>query len=311
MTAHSASEARPDTRATLLLFATCVIIWSTNWFPITMQVRETPVLASLFWRFLLAALTLRACTSVLSRDGLPSARVPYRLLVAIGVTYFFGGIGLTYVASKDLTSAYVACLSTLVIFFAIAIKRFAYGTRILPSNVAGALLSTAGVLVYGGAGMASTSWWGIAVAGAAFALIAIGSVLSEHAQKRYGATSIQINTTAISWACALYFLLALATGTSLRVPVTAMYLLPLLYLGIVCSALVFVLYIALIGRIGAEYAGYISFIYPFGAGYLSVLVGESRLSYRAVGGGVLMVAGCLIAARYTRIASLRAGANKG
>lgn len=54
--------------------------------------------------------------------------------------------------------------------------------------------------------------------------------------------------------------MALVTGARLEVPLTVDYLLPLVYLGVVCSALVFVLFIKLIGRIGAEYASYVTFV---------------------------------------------------
>ncbi len=111
-----------------------------------------------------------------------------------------------------------------------------------------------------------------------FLAVAIGSVLSEHIQKTCQLGTLHINKVAAGWACALYAVSLLLGGHGLQLPGTLADLGILLYLGVVCSALVFVLFIDLIKRMGAENAGYVGVLYPIGASYLSVWLGETPLS---------------------------------
>lgn len=226
-------------------------------------------------------------------------------MVVVGITYYFGGIGLTYVATRDLSSAAIACLSTSVIFISMAIKRVVFGTHVSRSALGGALVCALGLALFLGADakMAEVPAPGLLAAGVAFTLVAIGSVASERVQKRHAVTSLRLNRTAAGWACVLYLLTALANGSSLKVPAEAGFLLPLLYLGVVCSALVFVLYLALIARVGAEYASYVTFIYPLGAAYVSSGLGESSLSGAMVAGSALVAGGCLVALKFERFAA--------
>lgn len=293
---------RTSAPANAMLFVACVAIWSTNWIAITTQVRATPAITSLFWRFLLAFIVLLVAERLYRRPQQGSA-LPVLASAAVGLFYYFGGIGLTYIAAVSLPSSHLACLSVTVVFFSMAIKRICYGTKILASNVVGAAISAAGLVLFflDGRGTASISLAGVMIGLASFLCVAIGAVISEHLQKKYAATSLQINRGAIGCACTLYLVAALATGTSLDVPLTLSFLLPLLYLGIICSALVFVFFIALIGRVGAEYAGYVSFIYPLAATYISYAVGETELRASMVAGSLLVVAGCVIGLKYAKL----------
>ncbi|MCM2443442.1 DMT family transporter [Agrobacterium vitis] len=299
MSAPSTTDAKSMAASTLLLFLACVAIWSTNWIAITTQIVETPAVVSLFWRFLLAFVTLTIVDMVKRPSG---ERMPAPLLLCglVGTVYYFAGIGLTYLATRYLPSSYVACLSISVIFFAMALKRIFQGVRIRTSNLMGAVVASFGVALFflGGEGRASNVWLGLGLALLSFLAVAAGSVLSEHIQKTHKLSSVRINRIAIGFACALYLVVALAQGASLAVPLSLSYLLPLAYLGIVCSALVFVMYIALVGRIGAEYAGYIGFIYPLIATYISFAFGETDISAAMIGGSLLVVVGCVIGLRF-------------
>jgi drug/metabolite transporter (DMT)-like permease len=287
------------------LFVACVAIWSTNWIAITTQIHAASPITALFWRFLLATVTLLA---VLRWRRAPRrSGVPFAAAASVGVSYYFAGIGLTYLAARHLPSAYIACLSVTAVFFSMGIKAIVFRTPIAAGNVVGAAISATGLAVFfldrDAVGAASPV--GVALGLAAFLCVAIGAVTSEHLQRRYAATSLEINRGAIATACALYLAAALATGTSLRVPMTAEFLVPLAYLGVVCSALVFVLFIALIGRIGAEYAGYVSFVYPLAATFLSAATGEVPLRASMAAGSLLVVAGCVIGLKHARLAAAR------
>jgi len=292
-------------RTSTLIFVGCIAIWSTNWLAITTQVVETPPVTSAFWRFTVAFLTLCVVERVRRKRSVTSS-VPLAASAAVGLFYYFGGVGLTYFAVRHLSSAHIACLSVTVVFFSMAIKRLVWGTRIEPSNVIGAVTSTAGLALFffdrGTAGVVSAT--GIALGLASFLCIAIGAAISEALQKRSQATSLLINRNAIGCAAVLYLVVALATGTPLAVPLTLGYLGPLLYLAVICSALVFVLFIELVGRLGVEYASYVTFIYPLAATYLSLIVGETSLHATMIAGSVLVVLGSVVGLTYAKLATL-------
>jgi drug/metabolite transporter (DMT)-like permease len=293
-------------RPSTLLFIACVAIWSTNWIAITTQIHATPAVTALFWRFLLASLTLFL---VARWRGLPMRpRVPLVPSAAVGAAYYFAGIGVTYLAARHLASSYVACLSVTTVFFSMAIKRVCYRTPLAASNVVGAAISACGLALFflEGRAAGTASLVGLGLGLIAFLCVSVGAVISEYLQKKYKASSLEINRDAIATAAILYLAVALATRTPLDVPLTGGYLLPLVYLGVICSALVFVLYIALIGQIGAEYAGYVTFVYPLAATYVSAAAGETQLRVSMIAGSVLVAAGCVIGLKYAGFASARA-----
>lgn len=292
-------------RASVVLFVVCVAIWSTNWIAITTQIHATPAVTALFWRFLLATTTLMFVSRW--RRIPVRSKLPFVASASVGLTYYFAGIGITYLAAGRLPSSYIACLSVTTVFFSMILKRVIQKAPLVRSNLVGAGLSAIGLawFVLDGNTSGGASLVGVALGLLAFMFVTIGAVTSEYLQKRYGATSLEINRNAIATACVLYLLVALVSGTSLEVPLTTHYLLPLAYLGVVCSALVFVLFIALIGQIGAEYAGYVTFIYPLLATYLSIGVGETTLRTSMIGGSLLVAAGCVIGLKYARIAAGR------
>lgn len=305
MTAAPGTRASPSRRASALIFASCVAIWSTNWLAITTQVVATPPLASLFWRFAIAFATLAIVERMRRKPGTGRA-VPLVPCAAIGLLYYFSGVGLTYLAARHLSSAHLACLSVTVVFFSMAIKWLVYGARVVASNVIGALISTVGLALFF---LDHDTWGGLSATGVglgllSFLCIALGAAISEALQRRAQATSLEINRNAIGCAAVLYLVVALATNTSLAVPLTPGYLGPLLYLAVICSALVFVLFIELVGRLGAEYASYVTFVYPLVATYLSLGVGETHVRTTMIAGSMLVVAGSLVGLKYARLATL-------
>jgi len=213
----------------------------------------------------------------------------------VGAVYFYAGIGLAYLATAYLGSAQMACLSAFVIFYIIGIKRLFLHVPVALHNLLGALVSIAGLGLFmlGDPGR-PLSLAGVALGLTSFLAVAIGSVLSEHIQKICQLGTLHINKVAAGWACALYAVSLLLGGHGLQLPGTLADLGILLYLGVVCSALVFVLFIDLIKRMGAENAGYVGVLYPIGASYLSVWLGETPLSLHLMLGSALVMLGSLI-----------------
>jgi drug/metabolite transporter (DMT)-like permease len=294
-------------RTNMLIFVACVAIWSTSWIAITTQVATTPPVTSLFWRFAVAFAALVVVERIRRKPGARRS-VPLLASASVGVLYYFGGVALSYFALRYLSSAAIACLSVTVVFFSMAIKRVVHGTRIESSNVFGARVSTAGLALFFVDGDATSDLpvVGLVLGLASFLAIALGAAISEALQKRSGVTSLLINRNAIGCAALLYLGVALVTQTPLSVPLTLDYLGPLLYLAIICSAVVFVLFIELVGRLGAEYASYVTFLYPLIATYLSFAIGETQLRAPMIVGSLLVVAGSIIGLKYAKLTTLLA-----
>ena len=75
------------------------------------------------------------------------------------------------------------------------------------------------------------------------------------------------------------------------------YVAGVLYLGLIASAVAFTLYFGMIRRIGPARAGYVNVLTPVLAMGLSTLFEGYRWSAQAVIGGVLVIAGLVVAMR--------------
>jgi len=295
MNALPDNNKKPRSLVAVLIFLGCLLIWSTNWIAISLQVEHSDVGSSLMLRFLIAYGVLWLSQRLFAGPQQPVTRKAYLLMAGVGAVYFYAGIGLAYLATAYLGSAQMACLSAFVIFYIIGIKRLFLHVPVALHNLLGALVSIAGLGLFmlGDPGR-PLSLAGVALGLTSFLAVAIGSVLSEHIQKICQLGTLHINKVAAGWACALYAVSLLLGGHGLQLPGTLADLGILLYLGVVCSALVFVLFIDLIKRMGAENAGYVGVLYPIGASYLSVWLGETPLSLHLMLGSALVMLGSLI-----------------
>ncbi|WP_348541506.1 DMT family transporter [Vibrio zhanjiangensis] len=276
----------------ICLFISCVIIWSTSWLAITTQISNTAPAVSLFWRFFLASVTLCIVDFFHSSQKINSKRALFESAL-IGISYYFLGIWLTYEATYYIPSAFLACLSTTAIFFTLFIKKIFWQQPLLKVMILGALISTLGLTIFFFDQLSSQEGAakGVALALLSFFLIAVGSVVTERVNKKYQMSSIKINKIAIFTACIAFMITCVYQNQPLSVPLSAEFLLPLFYLGIVCSALAFVLFTSMVSRMGTEYAQYVVFIYPLVATYIAYAVGEISLSFNMVLGSVLVIIG--------------------
>ncbi|MDD1012697.1 DMT family transporter [Pseudomonas rubra] len=286
---------KPRSLIAPLMFVGCLMIWSTNWIAISLQVERSDIGSSLMLRFLIAYLVLWLCQRLFGTVQAKVTRSAYLQMACVGAVYFYAGIGLAYLATAYLGSAQMACLSALVIFYIIGLKRLLFKAPVAIHSLVGGLVSLLGLgLFMLGDDARPLSLPGTVLALTSFLGVALGSVLSEHIQRSHGLGTLHINKVAAGWACALYALSLLLTGKGLQLPSTLVDASILLYLGVICSALVFVLFIDLIKRVGAENAGYVGVLYPIGASYLSVWLGETPLGLHMMIGSALVMLGSLI-----------------
>jgi drug/metabolite transporter (DMT)-like permease len=250
---------------TLLLYAVAVVIWGTTWYAMLFQLGEVAPAASLTYRYLGAGAMLLLGAWVAGKR-VRLSWPEHRRCAAQGALMFSIGYWLTYNAAAHLTTGIIALMFSSA--SAVTMVMSAVVARALPRPRAllGALCGVAGVgLVF----------WpevaGVAVDGPetrAGLMVAL-SVLLFSAGGLVGARNQATGMprfATIGWAM-VYGGLVLAGLTLLRgerfgFEWTAPYMASLLYLTVLGSGAVFVLYFTVVERIGAERASYATVMFP-------------------------------------------------
>lgn len=250
---------------TLFLYVLTVLLWGTTWFAMLFQLGEVAPAASLTYRYLGAgAMLLLGAWMAGKRIRLSPAE--HRRCAVQGVLMFSINYWLTYLAAAHLTTGIIALMFSGA--SAVTMILSAARARVLPRPRA---MLGAGL---GMSGIALVFWPEIAGVHAdgpeigAGLLVAL-SVLMFATGGLIGARNQALGMprfATIGWAM-IYGGLAMATLTLARgerfgFEWTLPYVASLLYLTILGSGAVFVLYFTVVERIGAERASYATVLFP-------------------------------------------------
>jgi drug/metabolite transporter (DMT)-like permease len=126
------------------------------------------------------------------------------------------------------------------------------------------------------------------VGGTLFA--SMGNITSARNQ-REGLPVIQANAFGMGYGAMLMFIFALVARVPFTFEATAGYVVSLVYLAVFGSVIAFGAYLTLLGKIGADRAGYSSLLIPMVALGLSTLFEGYQWSAAALVGVLLVVAG--------------------
>jgi drug/metabolite transporter (DMT)-like permease len=259
----------------LFLYVSCVLIWGTTWLAITFQLGSVPVDVSVAYRFgLAAALLVAFCLW---------RRVPLRFsprqhgFMALQGLFLFGlNYVLTYHAERFISSGLTAVGFTAIVFFNILGTRILFGTAVTLPMLSGALLGALGIVLVFWRDLVATDpsrnvALGLGVILGAAAASSIGNLLSAWNQRR-GLPILQSNAIGMAYGALFVSALALLQGEQFRIETSASYLISLLYLSLFGTVLAFGAYLSLLGRIGADKAGYASVLFPLVALGLSTWI---------------------------------------
>jgi drug/metabolite transporter (DMT)-like permease len=283
-----------------LLYAAAVLIWGTTWYAIEFQLDVVGPEVSLAYRFLTA--------SALLFGWCGARKLPLRFDAA-GHAHFLGMgtflFGLNYLCAYSaqfyIASALNAIAFTAILWFNIANARLVLGTRIGRRTLLGALAGMVGTVVIFWPQVQAISLSDRALVGAAFSIVgalfaSFGNLASALAQKR-GLPVVQGNAWSMFYGGLLTAGIALVRGESFLFEPNTAYLVSLVYLTLFGTVFAFGAYLTLLGRIGAERAGYTVVMVPVVALVVSALFEDLRLS-PAMGVGVaLALAGNLLMLR--------------
>ena len=277
---------------TLALYVVLVAVWGFGPYAVTVQLGVVAPEMLVAYRFALGAVMLLAFSVALGRSLRFGPRE--HLFIALQGVPMFGLVDVFfYHAVSHLTGGLVALVVSLLIIHNIFLGALFLRLPIRPRVLLGAIV--------GLGGMALVFWREIvafdsgATTGIGFALVAslFGSIsaIAAARNQRAGLPVIQTSAIGMVYGAAFTLVLALALGRSFAWDPSFTFLAGFLYMTIPASVVAFVMYVALIGRIGPDRAAYVIVIVPiFALGVSTVLEGHTWTVLSAIG-AVLVLAG--------------------
>lgn len=254
---------RPATLHDVLNLMLLAAIWGSAFLAVEIAVQELPPLSLAASRILLGALILNAVV-LLRRESYPRDRRSWGMLTLIGlcnsaVPFFLIAWGQQYVNTG--TSAILMCSGS---FVALLLSHFlTHDDRLSRYRVLGLSVGFSGVLVLMGpvamAGASSSLWGQLALIGAATGYATSG-VLSRFVPR----VSPLVSSALVLATAGVYMIpLALWLEQPWGFQPSARGLSMILYLGVVPTALAYLLRFMLIRRVGAGFMGQVGYLIPF------------------------------------------------
>ncbi|HLQ25162.1 MAG TPA: EamA family transporter [Acidiferrobacterales bacterium] len=282
------------------LYIACVLIWGSTWLAITFQLGQVPPAVSVAYRFALASVMLLAYCVVRWLPMRYTLR-DHAWMALQGFLLFGANYVLVYLSEAHISSGLTAVIFSSMAFWNILGVRYFYATPLRPAALIGAALGVLGVAMVFAPELTIFSKDGSGMLGLGYGLAAtlcasLGNITAARNQ-RHGLPVVQQNAFGMLYGALLVTLFALLTGERFVFESTVSYILSLLYLALFGSVLAFGGYLTLLGRIGADRAGYVSVAIPIVAVLLSTLFEGFRWHPATVLGIALCVLGNVLVLR--------------
>ena len=278
-----------------LLYAVAALIWGSTWLGIKLQLTQVPPILSVGYRFCLAALIL-AVYCILRNKRLAFSRRDHLFMAIQGFTLFGLGYCMSYLATSYLTSGLVAVAYSTILMWNILNLRIFMGQAIAWRAFWGGILGLSGICIVFwddlSAFTATRGLIGLSMALVGAYLSSLGNVVGAR-NARTGVPVTQANAYGMAYGGLLTLAIHFGGGGELVMDWTASYLAPMLYLTVFGSVVAFGCYMLLIGRIGAEYAAYVTLLMPIIALFLSTLFEDFLWTSNAAIGVAIVLIGNL------------------
>lgn len=275
------------------------IIWGSTWLFIKLGLEDLPPFSLAGLRFLMASGVMWGYLA-LRRIRLPRSRQAWVLMLVTGLLTFGLDYGLVFWGENHIPAGLTLILFSIMPLFVLILAHFIVpAERMTRGKLIGILVGIGGVAVIFSRHLEiadSLAVWGAVaiLAGAAFA--AVSTVLV----RRFGGDidPAVLTTGQMTIGCIPLLLIGfLFEGSPLSFHWTSMGWISLIYMAIVGSAMAFVLLYWLLKQIGAVRSG---LIIPFStvvAVILGIIVLGEAFTWRTALGGLLVIAGLLVASR--------------
>jgi drug/metabolite transporter (DMT)-like permease len=280
------------------LFATCVLIWGTTWYAITLQLAATSPAVGVALRFsLAAALIFLWCIARGHELRLP--RATHAWLVLMGLLNFFVSYLFVYHAEQRIVSGLVAVGYSAMPLLNMALSRLFFGTPMSRRVGLGGLLGVSGIALifwpeFGHFAADAPLLAGVALT----ALAVLTSGLANMVVARNQSAGID-GWTALAYAMAYGALAtwtyAVVTGEPVSIAWSGRFVAALFYLAVLGSALAFGAYFALLRQVGPARAAYVGVMSTIVALLVSAALEGYDWTRATVIGIALAVAGNVLA----------------
>jgi drug/metabolite transporter (DMT)-like permease len=278
-----------------ILYASAALIWGSTWLGIKLQLTQVPPILSVGYRFCLAALIL-AAYCFLRNKRLVFSRRDHFFMAIQGFSLFGLSYCLSYLATSYLTSGLVAVVFSTILMWNILNLKLFMGQAIAWRAFWGGILGLSGIgIVFWrdlSAFTATPGLIGLCLALIGAYLASVGNVVGAR-NARTGVPVTQANVYGMAYGGLLTMAIHFAGGGELAMDWSVGYLAPMLYLTIFGSIVAVGCYMMLIGRIGAEYAGYVTLLMPIIALLLTTIFEDFSWSVNTAFGVVVVLVGNL------------------
>ena len=289
----------------LIPFAVATLIWGSTWFVIRGQLGVVPPGWSVTYRFVIGAAAMFAWARF-TRVPIALGRQGQVFAAAMGAAQFVLNFNFVYRAEDHITSGLVAVVFALLIVPNALLGRLALKHPVTPRFLAGSAVALAGVAMlivqeaHGDASSTHDTMLGVALTLAGVLSASVANIMQGTARAR-ALPMASMLAWGMLWGAVLDAGYAFATNGWPTYDPRPAYLLGVLYLGVLASAVAFTCYFAVIRAVGPARAAYSSVLTPILAMLLSTLFEGYRWTWLAGAGGAVALAGLLIALSAKRV----------
>lgn len=276
------------------LYIACVLIWGSTWYAIKLQLGPVAPEWSVAYRFLLAGLLLIAVCLATGK------RLRFRLadhgaFLVLGALLFSINYVLVYWAAEYLTSGLIAVAFSMLTIFNIVNGAIFLRQPLEAPVIIGALIGLAGIALVFLPDLQATEFNRAVLFGVMLALVApfvasLGNTMAAWAQTR-PYSMFSLNAWSMLYGGMLTAAFSFVSGKPVAIGMTPEYLGSLVYLSVIGSILAFMLYFALIRRVGLGRAGYITILFPLVALVISDFLEDFDWTTTSLTGMAMVVAG--------------------
>ena len=284
----------------LTLYLLTVLIWGSTWIAVEFQIPESgagvEAEVSVFYRYVIASLVIFLWCRAQSLNLKFGLRA-HGVFVALGLLLFCLNYVCVYIGQGYIASALMAIIFSMVSWMNIFNARIFFGTRSGPRVILGAVLGMAGLCLMFWPSIKDLSLSDATVIGALIGMLgayfaSLGNMVSQAAQKR-NLPVMETNAWAMFYGAVFTGMIALGRGQSFTMDWSFSYVASLLYLAVFGSVIAFWAFLTLLGRIGANKAGYATIAFPMVAILLSILFEGLQVTAPLLIGMVLVLIGNL------------------
>lgn len=283
---------------TPFLYLSTVLIWGTTWIAIHWQLGDVAVLASVFYRFAIAAIVMMMFVALTGRLQATSKQ-DHGFMLLQGLCLFSLNFVCFYAAGLNVSSGLLSVIFSSATLFNAINNRIFWHERPTKSIYGAVVLGVSGLCLMFWPELTQDAKKGLAFnsIGLAFLgtfLFSLGNMITVRHKKK-GLTPFTGSAFSMIYGALFLGALIFVTQTPLTFDTQITYAGSLFYLAIVGTVCGFTAYLSLIGRIGANKASYATVMFPIVALALSsVFEGYIWTLSSAVGLGLVLTGNALI-----------------